>query len=104
MGHIVDKFTAELAANLAEKKVFLTLTPAARAVLAKAGYDPVFGARPLARVLCAKVEDPLAGEVLFGRLIRGGRVTVKASRNREGGEADLAFHYAPAASGVKKRK
>ncbi|MDR1360275.1 MAG: AAA family ATPase, partial [Deltaproteobacteria bacterium] len=102
MGHIVDKFTAELAANLAGKNVFLTLTPAARALLARAGYDPVFGARPMARVICEKVEDPLAGEVLFGRLSKGGRVKVGAARSKGGQEAGLTFHYASAAPAAKK--
>jgi ATP-dependent Clp protease ATP-binding subunit ClpA len=105
MGRIVDKFAAELAANLAEKEVSFGLTPAARSLLAKAGYDPVFGARPLARVLCEKVEDPLAGEILFGRLVRGGTVTVTASRKGgEDGKAALVFRYGPAAPGKKKRK
>jgi ATP-dependent Clp protease ATP-binding subunit ClpA len=106
MGHIVDKFIAELALNLEEKKVALTLTPAARAFLAKTGYDPVFGARPLARVLREKVEDPLAGEILFGRLTRGGTVTVRASRHAGGkdGQAALTFHYAAAAPREKKRR
>jgi ATP-dependent Clp protease ATP-binding subunit ClpA len=103
MGHIVDKFIAELRAGLEEKKVALSLTPAARSVLAKAGYDPAFGARPLARVLRERVEDPLAGEILFGRLSKGGRVTIRAVGAGEGGKADLTFHYGPAVPQEKTR-
>jgi ATP-dependent Clp protease ATP-binding subunit ClpA len=105
MGHIVDKFIAELRAGLEEKKVALALTPAARSVLAKAGYDPAFGARPLARVLRERVEDPLAGEILFGRLSKGGRVTIRASGAAAGeaGKAGLTFHYGPADPQEKTR-
>ncbi|MDL2315670.1 ATP-dependent Clp protease ATP-binding subunit ClpA [Desulfovibrio sp. OttesenSCG-928-A18] len=79
MGRIVDKFVAELSAALAERKVALVMTAAAKKHLAEAGYDPVFGARPLARVLREEVEDVLAGELLFGSLARGGSVLVDAA-------------------------
>ncbi|MDR2076469.1 MAG: AAA family ATPase [Desulfovibrio sp.] len=105
MGHIVEKFIAEIAAGLEEKKVTLVLTPAARSALARAGYDPAFGARPLARVLCEQVEDPLAGEILFGKLAKGGRVTIAAAGKADGdGKAGLTFHYSPAASRKKNQK
>ncbi|MDR2161397.1 MAG: AAA family ATPase [Desulfovibrio sp.] len=93
MKNIVGKFVADLALSLKEKKVVLTLTPAARAALAKAGYDPVYGARPLARILREEVEDPLAGEILFGRLTKGGAVRLKASARAGNGKAGLLFHY-----------
>lgn len=76
MAHVVDKFVAQLAAQLSEKNVTLTLTPAARARLAELGYDPQLGARPLARVLEGKLKRPLADELLFGRLRDGGAVVV----------------------------
>lgn len=76
MAHVVDKFVAELAAQLSEKNVSLTLTPAARARLAELGYDPQLGARPLARVIEQKLKRPLADELLFGRLRGGGAVVV----------------------------
>ena len=69
MGMIVDKC-------IADKKVNLTLTPEARSWLAKEGYDAKLGARPLQRLLREALEDPLAGEVLFGRLVKGGTVIV----------------------------
>ncbi len=90
MGRIVDKFTKELAAALAEKKVRLTLTEGARAWLGAKGYDPAFGARPLARVLRESVEDELAREVLFGKLANGGEVAVDAASVKA---EKLSFHY-----------
>ncbi|GAA5511623.1 ATP-dependent Clp protease ATP-binding subunit ClpA [Deinococcus carri] len=78
MGNVVDKFLAGLAAQLAERGVSLTVTPAARALLARLGYDPQMGARPLARVIEERVKRPLADELLFGRLKDGGTVTVDA--------------------------
>ncbi|ANE43702.1 AAA family ATPase [Deinococcus puniceus] len=79
MAGVVDKFLRELTAQLLERNVALTVTPAARALLAKQGYDPQMGARPLARVIEQKLKRPLADELLFGRLKGGGKVTVGAS-------------------------
>ncbi|TSA83868.1 AAA family ATPase [Deinococcus detaillensis] len=76
MTQVVDKFLAELDAQLAERSVTLSVTPAARALIAKLGYDPAMGARPLARVIEDKLKRPLADELLFGRLKGGGAVTV----------------------------
>jgi ATP-dependent Clp protease ATP-binding subunit ClpA len=56
--------------------VAITLTPEARAWLAAKGYDAVFGARPLARVLQKEVRDPLTNEILFATLEHGGTVTI----------------------------
>jgi len=87
METIVEKFILQLEAQLAERHVAITLTPDARAWLAKKGYDAVYGARPLARVVQKTVRDPLTDEILFGRLERGGTVTL--------GVADdaLTFQY-----------
>jgi ATP-dependent Clp protease ATP-binding subunit ClpA len=79
MGRVVDKFVTEVAAQLREKKVRLELTPAARDWLAERGYDPDFGARPLARVIRAELEDRISEEILFGRIQKGGAVRVDAS-------------------------
>ena len=76
MGQIVDKFVKELAAQLADRKVEISLTDAARAYLAEKGYDPMNGARPLARVIQDEVKRPLTDELLFGKLTNGGKVTV----------------------------
>jgi ATP-dependent Clp protease ATP-binding subunit ClpA len=75
MGRVVDKFARQVQARLKERKVELTLTPAARDFLAERGYDPDFGARPMARTIQAELEDKLSDELLFGRLARGGKVT-----------------------------
>lgn len=89
MTRIVEKFAGELAASLAERNISLGLTEAAKEYLAKAGYDPVFGARPLARVIREEIEDVLAAELLFGKLNKGGRVTVDAVRKPEPGASIL---------------
>ncbi|GBF05074.1 ATPase AAA [Deinococcus aerius] len=78
MSSVVDKFLRQLEMQLAERQVTLTVTPAAQALLAKLGYDPQMGARPLARVIEERVKRPLADELLFGRLKDGGAVTVDA--------------------------
>jgi ATP-dependent Clp protease ATP-binding subunit ClpA len=78
MGQIVDKFVAELAGQLAERKVTIQLTEAARAYLADKGYDPMNGARPLSRVIQDEVKRPLTDELLFGKLASGGKVKVDA--------------------------
>ncbi len=75
MGQVVDKFVGQLAAQLSERGVTLTVTPAARARLAELGYDPGMGARPLARVIERELSRPLADLLLFGRLKNGGEVT-----------------------------
>ena len=72
MGRIVDKFIGELAAQLGERKVKIELSEAARAYLAKKGYDPLNGARPLGRVIADEVKRPLTDELLFGKLSSGG--------------------------------
>jgi ATP-dependent Clp protease ATP-binding subunit ClpA len=75
---VVDKFIKELNGQIAEKKVSVKLTEAAREWLAKNGFDPKFGARPMARLIHDKIKQPLAQEVLFGKLSDGGEVTVEA--------------------------
>jgi ATP-dependent Clp protease ATP-binding subunit ClpA len=76
MGLIVDKFIAELATQLAERKVKIELSAAARAYLARKGYDPMNGARPLGRVIQDEIKRPLTDELLFGKLVGGGTVRV----------------------------
>jgi ATP-dependent Clp protease ATP-binding subunit ClpA len=78
MGRVVEKFIGELEGQLAERKIAVELTPAARQLLAELGYDPDFGARPLSRVIQRKIVDAMADEVLFGDLANGGRVRVDA--------------------------
>ncbi|MGV8939977.1 MAG: ATP-dependent Clp protease ATP-binding subunit ClpA [Lysobacter sp.] len=74
---VVDKFMIELEAQLHEKGVTITATPEAREWLAQHGFDPLMGARPMARVIQDKIKRPLADELLFGKLVDGGRVTIE---------------------------
>lgn len=69
---IVDKLIRELQEQLADKKITITLSDAARAWLATQGYDPDFGARPLRRLIMKEIGDVLAEEILFGSLSKGG--------------------------------
>ena len=79
MADVVDKFVRELSAQLAERGVVLSISDHARARLAELGYDPLMGARPLARVIEEHLKRPLADELLFGRLKEGGEVRVDLS-------------------------
>jgi ATP-dependent Clp protease ATP-binding subunit ClpA len=88
MGRVVDKFMTELSAQLAEKKVRIRLTDAARSWLAERGFDPLFGARPLARVIQTELKDKVSEQVLFGSLAKGGEIEVDAS------EDALTFRFA----------
>lgn len=87
MGQIVDKFIAELATQLSGRNVTIKLNEGARTLLATRGYDPMFGARPLARVIQDEVKKPLTDELLFGALANGGSVTVDAAEDK------LTFAY-----------
>ena len=81
METIVDKFILQLESQLSDRRVAITLTPAARTWLAAAGYDRVFGARPLARVIQKEVRDVLTDQILFGALEHGGTVTIDVEDN-----------------------
>ncbi|MDE0884735.1 MAG: ATP-dependent Clp protease ATP-binding subunit ClpA [Myxococcota bacterium] len=87
MGKIVDKFVTELETQLAERKIRIELSPAARGRLAEKGYDRDFGARPLGRLIQKEIKDPLSDEVLFGRLAKGGRVHVDLE------DGDFVFEF-----------
>ncbi|HKX32534.1 MAG TPA: ATP-dependent Clp protease ATP-binding subunit ClpA [Blastocatellia bacterium] len=73
---VVDKFIGELSVQLIDKQVELELTEAARAWLAAKGFDKLNGARPMARLIQAKIKEPLANEILFGSLQHGGKVVI----------------------------
>ena len=75
---VVDKFLIELEVQLHEKQVALSATPSAREWLGQHGFDPLMGARPMARLIQDKVKRPLADELLFGKLVDGGRVSLDA--------------------------
>jgi ATP-dependent Clp protease ATP-binding subunit ClpA len=88
MSSIVDKYMKELEAQLADRKVEIVIDDKARAHLADKGYDPDFGARPLARVVQEEVKKPLGDELLFGRLEKGGKVMVSEK------DGKLTFDFA----------
>jgi ATP-dependent Clp protease ATP-binding subunit ClpA len=73
---VVDKFLLQLEQQLGEKKVEVTFTDTLRKHLAKKGFDPQMGARPMARLIQDTIRKALADELLFGRLVGGGRVTI----------------------------
>ncbi|MDX2478164.1 MAG: ATP-dependent Clp protease ATP-binding subunit ClpA [Gammaproteobacteria bacterium] len=85
--HVVDKFILELEGQLADKNVFISIDESARIWLAEHGYDPAMGARPMARVIQEHIKKPLADEILFGRLVKGGTVSV----TEKDGELVLSF-------------
>jgi len=84
---VVEKFVLQLEAQLGDRNVTFELSPDATRWLAERGYDEAFGARPLARLIQESIKKPLADEILFGRLLRGG--TVKVMLNADG--SGLAF-------------
>lgn len=74
---IVDKFLIQLETKLQEKQVELKVENSAKNYLAKVGFDPQMGARPLARIIDQEIKKPLSHEILFGKLEKGGHVVVK---------------------------
>jgi len=89
METIVDKFILQLESQLTDRRVAIALTPAARTWLARTGYDRLFGARPLARVIQKEVRDVLTDQILFGELEHGGTVTIDTAEDK------LSFAYEP---------
>src|SRR5687768_14289988 len=79
----VDKFLMQLEDQLHEKKVDITFTPALKAHLAKTGFDPLMGARPMARLIQDTIRRALADELLFGKLANGGKVTVDVDKDEK---------------------
>jgi ATP-dependent Clp protease ATP-binding subunit ClpA len=87
VARVVDKFVMQLEAQLADRQVTIELSDGARAWLAKKGFDPLYGARPLARMIQEYVKKPLAEELLFGKLEKGGLVRVDVKDDK------LTFSY-----------
>ncbi len=87
MEMVVDKFINELSLQLKPKKVNIVLSAGARRWLAEKGYDPLFGARPLSRLIQEEIKDTLADEMLFGKLKKGGVVSIEISKGK------LVFKY-----------
>jgi len=80
---VVDNFLLQLETQLAEKKVDVTFTDDLRKHLAKKGFDPLMGARPMQRLIQDTIRKALADELLFGRLTDGGRLTVSLDDKQE---------------------
>ncbi len=96
IGRVVDKFVMQLEVQLSDRGVTIALTDAARAWLGRKGYDPAMGARPLSRIIQEHVKKPLADELLFGRLTKGGAVTIDAIDDK------LEFSYSSAGKSSSK--
>jgi ATP-dependent Clp protease ATP-binding subunit ClpA len=91
IGRVVDKFILQLEEQLADRNVTIVLDDGARQWLAQKGYDKLFGARPLARIIQEHIKKPLAEELLFGKLTKGGVVRV----TRDGDKLGFSFTEAP---------
>src|SRR5579862_5731183 len=91
VARVVEKFVMQLEAQLADRNVTIELSSAAKEWLAERGYDRLYGARPLARVIQEHIKKPLAEELLFGKLVRGGAVKVTMK------DGKLDFEYVEAA-------
>ncbi|TSE33134.1 ATP-dependent Clp protease ATP-binding subunit ClpA [Tepidimonas taiwanensis] len=92
---VVDKFLLQLEQQLAEKKVEVTFTDALRKHLAKKGFDPLMGARPMQRLIQDTIRRALADELLFGRLVDGGRLTVDIDTPADGSEPQVKLDIQP---------
>ena len=95
---VVDKFLMQLEGQLAEKKVDINFTQPLKDHLAKKGFDPLMGARPMARLIQDTIRKALADELLFGRLVDGGKVTVGIDADEK---VTLDFEDPPAAKDAK---
>jgi ATP-dependent Clp protease ATP-binding subunit ClpA len=98
VSRVVDKFILQLELQLAEQNVHIQFVTDARVWLGKRGYDRLYGARPMARLIQEKVKQPLAEELLFGKLNQGGEVHVSVKDDK------LAFELTPAPPKVVKPK
>jgi ATP-dependent Clp protease ATP-binding subunit ClpA len=96
---VVDKFLLQLETQLAEKKVEVTFSDALRKHLAKKGFDPLMGARPMQRLIQDTIRKALADELLFGRLVDGGRLSVDIQDN---GDVKLDITPLPKKDGKTK--
>ena len=90
---VVDKFILQLEDQLADRNVTIMLDDAAREYLGVKGYDKLFGARPLGRLIQEQIKKPLAEELLFGKLVKGG--VVKVTKEKDADKLAFTFEEAP---------
>jgi len=100
IAQVVEKFVLQLEAQLSDRNITFELTPEATSWLVARGYDPLFGARPMARVIQEQIKKPLADEILFGKLSKGGVVKVMLDPSGE----KLAFDFIPLPPAPPKSK
>ena len=98
VARVVDKFILQLELQLADRDVHIKLDDDSRKWLTDKGYDKLYGARPMGRLIQEKIKQPLAEELLFGKLVHGGEVTVRLK------DGALAFEIEPAAPKKPKKK
>ena len=98
VARVVDKFILQLELQLADRNVHIELDDEARNWLTKRGYDKLYGARPMGRLVQEKIKQPLAEELLFGKLVHGGEVKVTIKDNAPG------FEIVPAAPKPSKKR
>lgn len=98
VARVVDKFILQLELQLADQNVHIKLDDEARAWLTERGYDKLYGARPMGRLIQEKIKQPLAEELLFGKLVHGGEVAVHIKDNQP------AFEVTPAPPKTAKPK
>jgi ATP-dependent Clp protease ATP-binding subunit ClpA len=93
VSQVVDKFVIQLEEQLADRRVTIDLTEGARAWLSRKGYDRLYGARPLGRIIQEHIKKPLANELLFGKLVKGGLVRIDVASDKDG--LTFSFEAAP---------
>ena len=98
VARVVDKFILQLELQLADQNVHIKLDDEARAWLTERGYDKLYGARPMGRLIQEKIKQPLAEELLFGKLVHGGEVAVHMKDNQP------VFEVTPAPPKASKPK
>ncbi|GAC1576090.1 MAG: ATP-dependent Clp protease ATP-binding subunit ClpA [Sphingomicrobium sp.] len=103
VARVVDKFILQLELQLADRNVHIELDDEARAWLTTRGYDKLYGARPMGRLVQEKIKQPLAEELLFGKLVNGGEVKVRIKDNQPSFEIVSAPPKAVKAKGAKGR-
>ncbi|MDV6332771.1 ATP-dependent Clp protease ATP-binding subunit ClpA [Asticcacaulis sp. 201] len=96
IAQVVQKFIMQLEMQLADRHISIELTDEAAAWLSENGYDELYGARPLARVIQENIKKPLADEILFGKLVKGGHILVKLT------DGKIAFDITPSQKGADK--